>query len=130
MALSRLALPLAPSVGSDADDTAKRIRAIEALGICISPERMIREYEQPECFKTYASEKDPSVTTNCNVLIALLHAEKPTINRPQIQKIVLFLCGQWRKAVGPPIDKWVRLKDKCLWQTRLTPNRTPLLTTP
>ena len=111
--LSRLTLQSAPGVGADADDTAKGLKALEALDVSISSERMIHEYEQPECFKTYSSERDPSFTTNCNVLVAILRTREATKYEPQIQKIVRFVCQQWHLSVKPLIDKWVCSEERC-----------------
>ena len=65
---------------------------MKTLGISISPDRMIQEYEQLECFKTYASERNPSFSTNWNVMITLLQATGPIKYGQQIQKIARYLC--------------------------------------
>lgn len=82
--------------------------AMKALGVNICPDHMIQEYEQPECFKTYATERNPSLSTNCNVMISLLQATEPIKYEQQIQKIARYLCEQWRQVIGFIIDKWVR----------------------
>jgi hypothetical protein len=79
-----------------------------ALGASISADRLVQKYEQPDCFKTYSSERHPSFSTNCNVLTALLHATEPAKYVLQIEKIVRYISATWRRSHGGILDKWVR----------------------
>ncbi|KAI0896217.1 hypothetical protein F4806DRAFT_496335 [Annulohypoxylon nitens] len=93
-------------VGSfpDADDTAKGIMALRILGKSPSVESLIRVFEAKEHFKTYESERNPSFSANCNVLLCLLTANDPTLYISQIAKIASFLTAQaYQESV---IDKW------------------------
>lgn len=69
---------------------------------------MIKEYEGPDHFKTYQSERNPSFSANCNVLNALLHTS-PDANQynAQIEKATAFVCDCWWEANGVITDKWV-----------------------
>ena len=70
---------------------------------------MVKFFEDEYCFKTYPLERDPSVSANINVLVALLHTEEPLAWAPQITKIVEFLCGMYEKNGSGLRDKWVTL---------------------
>jgi hypothetical protein len=58
-------------------------------------------------FRTYALERNGSISANCNVLNALLHCEQPNQYIPQIIKTTKYLCKSW--AAGTFADKWVML---------------------
>ncbi|QDS74818.1 hypothetical protein FKW77_002408 [Venturia effusa] len=99
-------LELAPSVGHDADDTAKALLTLALLGKNASPESLISEYEGDYHFRTYASERDPSLSANCNVLTALLHHANPERYLSQIEKCTRFICDEWYRTDGLISDKW------------------------
>lgn len=99
-------LILAPSVGHDADDTSKALLTLELLEKLASPESLIAEYEGSHHFRTYASERDPSLSANCNILIALLHHPNPERYLSQIEKCTRFICDEWYRAEGRISDKW------------------------
>ena len=67
----------APGLLADADDTAKTIIALSYLGREVRPDRLISEFDNGSFFFTYKGERNPSVSTNCNVLLALLHLQDP-----------------------------------------------------
>ncbi|TID14750.1 CAAX prenyl protease 1 [Venturia nashicola] len=96
----------APSVGHDADDTSKALLTLELLGKDASPESLIAEYEGSHHFRTYASERDPSLSANCNVLVALLHHPHPQQYLGQIEKCTRFICDEWYRTDGSISDKW------------------------
>lgn len=98
---------LAPFVAADADDTAKGLTALKMLGTFVSAETMVKEYEGDEYFKTYHGERNSSFSTNCNVLMALLTAPSPMEFKPQIEKIVRYLCKSWEERGSGFRDKWV-----------------------
>lgn len=67
------------------------------------------EYEAEEHFKTYAFERNPSFSANCNALNALLSVESRLQDyRPQIEKALRFLCRSWWDAERYINDKWVQ----------------------
>ncbi len=75
-------------------------------------ESIVKEFGGTRCLKTYQSERDPSVSANCNALMSLLmdeteFTEKSTI----IEKIVLFLWDAWSAASGEIQDKWVSVQS-------------------
>lgn len=70
---------------------------------------MIQRFETASHFRTYASERDPSFSANCNVLLALLHQQDAHLYEAQILKIAGFLCGYWWTTHDTPRDKWVSL---------------------
>ncbi|RYP63645.1 hypothetical protein DL769_006900 [Monosporascus sp. CRB-8-3] len=55
---------------------------------------------------TYPSERDPSFSANCNILLALIHDREANRYLPQISKIVHFLCTYWWDADEIIKDKW------------------------
>lgn len=70
---------------------------------------MIKEYEAEEHFKTYAFERNPSFSANCNALNALLSMESRLQDyRAQIEKVLLFLRRTWWEADRSINDKWVQ----------------------
>jgi hypothetical protein len=69
---------------------------------------MVQHFEGESHFRTYASERDPSFSANCNVLLALLHQQDTIRYEAQILKTARFLCKYWWDVHGAPRDKWVR----------------------
>ncbi|KAK8095040.1 hypothetical protein PG997_001725 [Apiospora hydei] len=96
----------------DADDTAKLILCMSLLGVPVSPERMIQEFESPESFRTYRHEMKGSFSANCNVLDALVHVPSPGACSSQITKVARFLCRE--PESGPIHDKWNLSENYCL----------------
>lgn len=96
----------APLVGSDADDTSKAILALSLLDRPVSPRQLLDAYETSSHFKTYSKERNPSFSTNCNVLLALLYTAQPSDYLSQIEKIATFLCNSCWVSDGPSKDKW------------------------
>lgn len=96
----------APYVVSDADDTSKATLALSLLGQTTSMKRLIAAFEGEHHFKTYFTERNASFSTNCNVLIALLHMRDVPSYAPQIQKATRFLCSSWWDSRDGIKDKW------------------------
>lgn len=97
----------APGIEADVDDTAKALICLGSLGQTISPEGMIKAFERETHFQTYANERDPSFSANCNALLALLCQADPSSCSAQILKVVQFLSNAWWISDGPIKDKWV-----------------------
>ncbi|KAJ5880891.1 Phyllocladan-16-alpha-ol synthase [Penicillium subrubescens] len=96
-----------PRVCADADDTAKSLLILNLLQSHISPDAMLAAFEAENHFKTYPFERDPSFSANCNVLLALLHAEDPSQYSSQIEKASRFLHKHFRESPGLKVqDKW------------------------
>lgn len=96
-----------PSVCTDADDTAKTILVLSLLQEKVSPDGMLKTFESESHFKTYPLERDPSFSANCNVLLALLHLDEPSLYGAQIEKATDFLYAQFRDSDLNVRDKWV-----------------------
>jgi hypothetical protein len=77
------------------------------LGVDMSADAMVKEFETSTHFKTYAGERDPSLSANCNALLALVHQKELLEYSTQIQKVTKFLCDYWWDADGAVQDKWV-----------------------
>ncbi|UNI15339.1 hypothetical protein JDV02_001879 [Purpureocillium takamizusanense] len=101
-------LGFASSFEADADDTAKAITALHQLGHPASSAKMVEAFEADTHFRTYQGERDPSFTTNCNVLQALLHQPDVSVYSSQVLKVAKFLCEHWWTTDGRIKDKWVR----------------------
>jgi hypothetical protein len=99
----------APFVGADADDTAFGLTTLNLIGKATNADRLVQEFEASDHFKTYAMERNPSLSANCNVLNALLQTPEPGRYIKQIEKCTKFLCHQWWTSDGKIEDKWVRL---------------------
>lgn len=89
----------------DVDDTAKSLEALHYLGQDYRIESLINTYESSEHFFTYPGERNPSLSANCNVLIALLLREDREQHLPQISKAVQFLTI--KVFHGQTTEKWV-----------------------
>jgi len=100
------ALGFAPFFEPDVDDTAKTISTLSMLGQPVSAARMIEVFEADSHFRTYAGERDPSFTANCNALLALLHQPDVSQHASQVLKISKFLNDYWWNADGRIKDKW------------------------
>ncbi|OJD36443.1 ent-kaurene synthase [Diplodia corticola] len=96
----------APNTGADADDTAKGLLTLKMLDVNISPNQMVHHFEAKGHFRTYSSERDPSLSANCNVLVALLHMDDVSRYSAQILKCVRFICGCWWESDAAITDKW------------------------
>jgi hypothetical protein len=104
---ANLLLPAKSSV-VDADDTSKSIILCNLLGVPTSVDKLIKTFEGKTHFLTYMMERHPSVTTNCNILSAILVSPNPVKFVPEIEKIATYLCRSWKQADIPFQDKWVR----------------------
>ncbi|KAL8704966.1 MAG: hypothetical protein Q9201_001912 [Fulgogasparrea decipioides] len=95
----------APGYVADADDSAKAQLSLSLLGR--KPQyhmQMVNKFDCGTHFETYPSERDPSVSTNCNVLMSLLHSSDPALYSKSIGNAVKFLCDAWDQ--GAFSDKW------------------------
>ncbi|KAL5114027.1 hypothetical protein ACEQ8H_008083 [Pleosporales sp. CAS-2024a] len=106
----------APGLPVDVDDTAKCIISLNRLGEEASATAMIAAFEAETHFRTYASERNPSFTANCNVLSAILQQPDPSFYQPQITKLVQFLCDYLWESDGSVRDKW---NSSCLYSSLL-----------
>ena len=95
----------APGLLADADDTAKTIIALSYLGREVRPDGLISEFDNGSYFFTYKGERNPGVSTNCNVLLALLHLPDPHEYAAQISRVIHYLCSAWNHSNFK--DKWV-----------------------
>ncbi|KAL4905807.1 hypothetical protein BDW74DRAFT_177509 [Aspergillus multicolor] len=94
----------APGVIVDADDTARVILALNLSGCPALPDRLIQRFKKGDRFQTYDRERDPSFSTNCNVLLALLHAPDPQLYSAEIELALHFLYLHHDR--GDLRDKW------------------------
>ncbi|PLN83655.1 Ent-kaurene synthase, partial [Aspergillus taichungensis] len=97
-------LGFVPTLMADADDTAKTIISLNMLGKRVRPDRLIEVFENGGHFRTYAGERNPSFSANCNILSALLHSEEPSQYLREIELAVQFLCDL--HSSGDMRDKW------------------------
>ncbi|KAJ5907809.1 ent-kaurene synthase [Penicillium taxi] len=95
------------SVPPEPDSTAKMLTALHLLGTSHSPANMIKCWEGPHHFVTYAGERNASCSTNAHILIALIHLSKDNEYSQFIEKCVRFLCKSWWDTDGILYDKWV-----------------------
>ena len=66
---------------------------------------MNADFETKTHFKTYAMERNPSFSANCNILCSLLFVANPNDYILQISKTASFICDcLWEDSVK---DKWV-----------------------
>ncbi|KAG8630148.1 hypothetical protein KVT40_001767 [Elsinoe batatas] len=94
---------------ADVDDTAKGLLALTSMRryTPADPRPMIKVFERDDHFTTFGSERDPSFTSNCHVLLSLLAQESDLCHyRAQIHKATKFLCDFLFYRNGPVKDKW------------------------
>ncbi|QSZ36340.1 hypothetical protein DSL72_006216 [Monilinia vaccinii-corymbosi] len=93
----------------DADDTAKSILCLSYAHRHRSPAALIKKFDTGNCFKTYAIERNPSLSANCNVLQALLHLPDVDNYQTQVSNIIRFTYNAWN--TGSLKDKWNRAEE-------------------
>jgi hypothetical protein len=90
----------------DADDSAKAIHILNALGRPISPRQMISGFMSPKGhIMTYLGERNLSPSANCNALLCILDTPEMDELWPDVGKIVNSLCDCWWE--NNMVDKWV-----------------------
>jgi hypothetical protein len=94
----------APQFLADADDTSVALLALRQHDIEVSFQPLIDAFATAHSFRTYAHESSPSFSANCNVLIALLHAPKSSINKEYIERTLEYVVGKAEAA--DTRDKW------------------------
>ena len=118
---------IAPSELASGDETAKIVLTLNLLERPTSPEQMIAFFKADKRhLLTFHGERDPSISTNCNGLIAILHAPEVDKYLPHIEDITNFLCDSYLSGVVT--DKWVRSYPTPYFR-RLTWHSTLRLTT-
>ncbi|KAJ7843315.1 hypothetical protein B0H14DRAFT_3868581, partial [Mycena olivaceomarginata] len=91
---------------TDSDDTAKALLALSHLGLSTDRQPLCVAFEGPVAFKTYSSERNPSLTANCQVLLALLSDGNSSHFMSQITKVAIFTTDQWMVSDSLVRDKW------------------------
>ena len=101
-----------PGVLPDPDDTARAMICISLLNKETQPENLISYFYNGSYFVTYKGERNPSISTNCNVLLTLLSLPNPDQYAVQISSVITYLCSAWDH--GQFRDKWVSWNDRAL----------------
>lgn len=90
------------------DDSAKGSIIYSLLGHKGYSQQIVARFESENCLKTYDFERDPSLSANCNGLLALLYDKSDFQGKSiVIEKITRFICRSWFSANGILSDKWV-----------------------
>ena len=87
----------------ESDTTGLCFAALSHMGYELDPE-LLYQYEEPEHFRCYPFERNPSISANIHVLDALHYCD-PKQSRPRIEKIIRFLQAT-RNSGGYWFDKW------------------------
>ncbi|KAL4757460.1 terpene synthase family protein [Aspergillus foveolatus] len=95
-----------PKACPDADDTAKALIALHLRGRRYSPQTLIDRFEGEHHFTTYLYETHTSVSTNANVLTALVLLSDDGRYQSQIEKCIRYLCEAWFHCDRMVQDKW------------------------
>ncbi|KAJ7310885.1 hypothetical protein DFH08DRAFT_619711, partial [Mycena albidolilacea] len=95
-----------PGWFADSDDTAKASLALSHLGLSTDRHPLCFAFEGPTAFRTHSSERNPSLTANCNVLLALLSDVNSPHFMSQITKVAIFITDQWMVSDSLVRDKW------------------------
>ncbi|KAB8259519.1 terpenoid cyclases/protein prenyltransferase alpha-alpha toroid [Aspergillus pseudonomiae] len=95
-----------PKACPDADDTAKSLAALALQGAHYSPQELIDRFERESYFTTYLYETHTSISTNANVLTALVLLSNDGRYQPQIEKCIRYLCEAWFHCDRMVKDKW------------------------
>ncbi|KAI0837753.1 hypothetical protein F5Y06DRAFT_270158 [Hypoxylon sp. FL0890] len=96
----------APSLEPDADDTAKSITLLNMLDVPTSATPLIEKYCTGNYFGTYAGERDASISTNSNALIAMCMSPDAKHHKSIIILVAKFLCKKWWRDPNRILDKW------------------------
>lgn len=100
---------IAPGIEPDLDDSAKTSIILSLLGRSGFASQIVEHFDSLHCLKTYKSERNPSVSANCNALLSvLLDSDSARPQYAAIQKMIQFICEKWRNASGSLDDKWVQ----------------------
>lgn len=98
----------APGIPPDMDDSSKGSIIYSLLGREGYSKDIIARFETANCLKTYDFERDPSLSANCNGLLAILFDKSEYDGKDRVvEKIVRFICSSWFTANGILGDKWV-----------------------
>ncbi|KAB8236167.1 uncharacterized protein BDW43DRAFT_308434 [Aspergillus alliaceus] len=97
-------LGFASGMEVDVDDTAKSLLTLSLLGHPASHDGLLKTFEGETHFRTYKNERNPSLSANCNTLVALLHQPDVGALTPQIMKAASFISRAWWD--GNLQDKW------------------------
>ncbi|KAL4913628.1 terpenoid cyclases/protein prenyltransferase alpha-alpha toroid [Aspergillus aurantiobrunneus] len=95
-----------PKACPDADDTAKALVALMLQGKRYSPQALIDRCERESHFATYPYETHTSISTNANILTALVLLSTDGRYQPQIEKCIRYLCEKWFHCDRMVKDKW------------------------
>ncbi|PIG82153.1 terpene synthase family protein [Aspergillus arachidicola] len=95
-----------PKACPDADDTAKALAALALQGAHYSPQALVDRFEREKHFTTYLYETHTSISTNANVLTALVLLSADDRYQPQIEKCIRYLCDAWFQCDRMVKDKW------------------------
>lgn len=107
--LNNANVTVAPGIEPDLDDSARASVIFSLLGRAGFTRRIVEQYDSSGCLKTYAAERNPSVSANCNALLSIiLDSEEYPSKCEAIEKITLFICDNWWATNGTLNDKWVR----------------------
>ena len=99
---------IAPGIEPDLDDSSKTSIVLSFCGRPGLTSRIMDHFDSEDCLKTYRSERNSSVSANCNALFALLVDQTSSSSRiKMIEKVVSYLCERWTSANGWLDDKWV-----------------------
>ncbi|CAG8956831.1 hypothetical protein HYFRA_00011220 [Hymenoscyphus fraxineus] len=90
----------------DADSTARSISIRNMLGKPTDPDALTKAFMGPENFCTYEMELICSLSTNCNVLTALLLCPNPEAYALPIEKCLRYICDVWLNFGWELSDKW------------------------
>ncbi|KAF2759880.1 Ent-kaurene synthase, partial [Pseudovirgaria hyperparasitica] len=93
-----------PGFLEDADDTAKAVLLLQLVGRQPPVSALIERFGTDSLFRTYSSERNPSFSANCNVLLALISDADASQHVAEINSIVSSLCDAWTGSL--PKDKW------------------------
>ncbi|KAL8784071.1 MAG: hypothetical protein Q9213_004198 [Squamulea squamosa] len=96
---------IGPGIVADGDDTAKAITTLNILGTSASTQPLITHFGGGGYFYTYPGERNPSLSTNCHVLKALVTAADCNVHIGQEVKVTHYLrTSAWTRQIE---DKWV-----------------------
>jgi hypothetical protein len=74
----------------------------------VSPDILIEKFKNNDHFRTFVGERNPSFSTNCHVLAALLRAPDLDKYAEEIEMVIRFLFKLHDS--GDLRDKWVSTK--------------------
>ncbi|KAI0110357.1 hypothetical protein GGR51DRAFT_569644 [Nemania sp. FL0031] len=98
-----------PSLEFNLDSTARGILVMGFLGQPVGVGKMLEKFATGGHFRTYAKDREPSLSATCYAIMAILCQKDASMYAPRIKEAMKFICDiWWNSDRGLAEDKSVR----------------------